>query len=84
MFDAPCLELLSWIEQCSQPLHSHCVKEEIICMLTVSEITMSCFMQNANLLEIMLKQCNMIHISSNPQLKYYDTSVIEDGGEFSS
>lgn len=41
-------------------------------------------MQNANLLEIMLKQCNMIHISSNPQLKYYDTSVIEDGGEFSS
>ena len=41
-------------------------------------------MQNANLLEIMLKQCNMIHISSNPQLKYHDTSVIADGGEFSS
>ena len=61
MSDAPCLELPSWIKQCSQPLHSHFVKEEIICMLTMLEIIISCFMQNELILklEIMLNQYGM-------------------------
>ena len=54
MSDAPCLELPSWIKQCSQPLHSHFVKEEIICMLTMLEIIISCFMQNELILSLKL------------------------------